>query len=102
MKRKERHHLKENELAQTIVAAKAAFEARKSQLTGLLLLFLVAAAVIGGVNVWRQRDNARAQRLLGDAMVIVNARVIPATAPADQPGKVPEAATMGAVGSYAT
>jgi len=102
MKRKERHHLKENELAHSIAAARGAIEARKGQLTGVLLVLLVIAAVAGGIIVWRQEDNVRAQRLLADAMVTFNARVIPATAAPDQPGEVPAAATFGATGSYAT
>ena len=102
MKRKERHHLKENDLAQTIVAAREVIEARKGQLTGLLLVLLFIAAVVGGIIVWRQGDDARAQQLLADAMVIFNARVIPATATPEAPGEVPAAATIGATGSYAT
>jgi len=102
MKRKERHHLKENELAHTIAAARAAIEARKGQLTGILLALLVIAAAVGGVTVWRQEDDARAQQLLAEAMVAFNARVIPATTAPEQPGEVPAAATIGATGSYAT
>jgi tetratricopeptide (TPR) repeat protein len=102
MKRKERHHLKENDLAQTIVAAREAIEARRGPLTGVLLALLVVAAVVGGIIVWRQGDDARAQQLLGDAMVALNARVIPASTTPGQPGEVPAAATIGATGSYAT
>ena len=102
MKRKQRHHLKENELAQTIVAARQALIARRRQVTGILLALLVIAVVVGGVSMWGQGDNTRAQRLLADAMVIFNARVIPATPTSDAPGAVPAAATIGATGSYAT
>ena len=102
MKRKQRHHLKENELAQTIVAARQALIARRRQVTGILLALLVIAVVVGGISMWGQEDNTRAQRLLADAMVIFNARVIPATPTSDAPGAVPAAATIGATGSYAT
>ena len=102
MKRKERHHLKENDLAQTLVAARQAVEARRGMLTGILLAVLLGAVVIGGFIVWQQEDDARAEQMLADAMVAFNARVIPAnTAPA-APGEVPAAATLGATGSYAT
>jgi tetratricopeptide (TPR) repeat protein len=100
MKRKERHHLKENELAQSIIAARAAIEARQRQLTILLVVFLVIAVGVGGVAYWRQRTESQAQQLLGDAMSVLNARVIPPTATSTQPGEVPAAATFGAVGSY--
>jgi tetratricopeptide (TPR) repeat protein len=102
MKRKERHHLKENELAQTILAARGALEARKGRLTALLVAALVIGAIVAGITLWRQRDNVRAQQLLADAMVTLNARVVPATVSDAEPGKVPAAATMGAIGSYPT
>jgi tetratricopeptide (TPR) repeat protein len=102
MKRKERHHLKENDLAQTLVAARDAIEQRKSLLTGTLLAVLLGAVVIGGIVVWQQEDDARAEQMLADAMVTFNARVIPPSATPAQPGEVPAAATLGATGSYAT
>ena len=102
MKRKERHHLKENDLAQTLVAARQAMEARRGMLTGVLLAALLGAVVIGGIIVWQQEDDARAEQMLADAMVTFNARVIPASTTPAQPGEVPAAATLGATGSYAT
>ena len=102
MKRKERHHLKENDLAQTLVAARDAIEQRKSLLTGTVLTVLLGAVVIGGIVVWQQEDEARAEQMLADAMVTFNARVIPPSAAPAQPGEVPAAATLGATGSYAT
>jgi tetratricopeptide (TPR) repeat protein len=102
MKRKERRHLKENDLAQTILAAREAIEQRRSLVTGTLLAVLLGAVVIGGIVVWQQEDDARAEQLLADAMVTFNARVIPPSATPAQPGEVPAAATLGATGSYAT
>ncbi|MBI4266314.1 MAG: tetratricopeptide repeat protein [Acidobacteria bacterium] len=102
MKRKERHHLKENELAQSIIAARAALETRKKQLTVALTVILVVGAGIGGSVAWQRQIDARAQALLADAMVTFNAQVIPVSANADAPGEVPAAATLGAVGTYAT
>ena len=102
MKRKERHHLKENDLAQTLVAARQAVEARRGMLTGILLAVLLGAVVIGGFVVWQQEDDARAEQMLADAMVTFNARVIPAGTTPAEPGEVPAAATLGAAGSYAT
>src|SRR5919108_944401 len=102
MKRKERRHLKENDLAQTILAAREAIEQRKNLLTGTLLAVLLGAVVIGGIVVWQQEDDARAEQMLADAMVTFNARVIPPSTTPSQPGEVPAAATLGATGSYAT
>jgi tetratricopeptide (TPR) repeat protein len=102
MKRKERHHLKENDLAQTLLAAREAIDQRRSLLTNTLLAVLLGAVVIGGIVVWQQEDDARAEQLLADAMVTFNARVIPPSTTPAQPGEVPAAATLGATGSYAT
>lgn len=102
MKRKERHHLKENELAQTIGAARQAIEARKGQFAGLLLAIVVIAAIVSGVMVWMGRTDARAEQLLGEAMVIFNAPVIPVTTSPDRPGDIPAAAAIGAEGSFVT
>jgi tetratricopeptide (TPR) repeat protein len=102
MKRTERRHLKENDLAQTLMAAREAIDARRGQLTGVLLAVLLGAVVIGGIIVWQQEDDARAEQMLADAMVTFNAAVIPASNTPAQPGEVPAAATLGATGSYAT
>ncbi len=102
MKRAERHHLKENELAHTIAAAREGLIARKGQLTAVLLAVVVVAAIVAGISAWQGQDDVRAEQLLADAMVIFNARVVPATADAETPGEVPAAATIGAIGSYST
>ncbi len=102
MKRKERHQLKGNELAEMIVAARTGFEANQSRLALILLIVVVAAAVVGGVTVWRRNTDARAEQLLADAMVAFNARVVPVSANPTQPGEVPAAASIGATGSFST
>ncbi len=102
MKRAKRHQLKENELANTIAAAREGLIARKEQVTSILLGVVVIAAIIAGILAWQQQDDARAEQLLADALVIFNARVIPATVQSETPGEVPAAATIGATGSYAT
>jgi len=102
MKRTERHHLKENDLAQTLTAVSTELAARKTLIVGGVLALLVVAGVVGGINVWRRGDETQAERLLADAMVAFNAPVVPATSAASQPGDVPAAATLGATGSFAT
>jgi tetratricopeptide (TPR) repeat protein len=102
MKRKERHQLKENELAEMIAAARETFAANQSRLGLIVLILAVAGAVVAGIVAWRANTDARAEQLLGDAMVTLNARVIPVTAEPSQPGEVPAAASIGATGSFAT
>lgn len=102
MKRKARHQLKENELAQMLATTRETLAARKGQLTLILLIVLVAGAAVGGITVWRQRNTSRAEQLLADAMVAFNARVVPVTAEPAAPGEVPAAATIDATGSFSS
>ena len=102
MKRKQRHQLKENEFAHAIVKAGQTMAERGRQLGLIALAALVIVGVIVGINAWRQRGNADAERMLADAMVTFNARVVPVSAESTQPGEVPAAASIGATGSYAT
>lgn len=98
MKRKERHHLKENELANSLNATREFVEARRGQLAGLVIVLIVAG--IFGISMWRRQGSVASEQALADAMVTMNARVIPPSATGAQPGEVPAAATLGAVGSY--
>lgn len=103
MKRKERHHLKENELAHSIRAAREFVGTRQREVTGLLVVLLLMAIAIVGITVIRQRTQARAQSVLTDALVVLNARVVPATPQqGQQPGELPPAATIGATGTFFT
>jgi TolA-binding protein len=102
MKRTQRHQLKENELAQTLIAAREAIEKRKALLTWITMALILVLLIGGGVMTWRRQTSSRAEALLADAMVTFNARVVPATASPETPGEVPAAATLGAAGSYAS
>jgi tetratricopeptide (TPR) repeat protein len=102
MKASERHRLKENELAHSLSAAREYLEPRRKQIGGVVVVIVLIVAAIVGITIIRGRTTADAQRMLADAMVALNARVVPASAPADQPGEVPAAAQLGAEGSFAT
>src|SRR5688572_21264186 len=101
MKRKERHHLKENELVHTLSAAREFVEPRKRQITGVLIAILLMAAAIAGIVIVRQGMQSQGQDLLAEAMVALNARVVPAGTPGGQ-DDVPAAAALGATGTFAT
>jgi tetratricopeptide (TPR) repeat protein len=103
MKRKERQHLKENELVQTLAAARDFVDRRKSLLTTAVLIAIIAGAVIAGVVIFRSREDSRGADLLAQAKVALDARVVPlgAEAGGDQ-GSLPAAATIGATGSFPT
>jgi len=100
MKTKERHQLKENELAEMLATARENFEKHKRVLSGVLLVVLVAGAVVAGIFAWQGQTEARAAQLLGEAMVTFNARVVPVTAQPEAPGEVPAAASIGATGTF--
>lgn len=102
MKTRERHQLKENELAGMIAAARETFDRYKRPVSGLLLVLVVGGAVAAGVFAWRGQSDARAEQLLGEAMVTFNARVVPVTAQPEAPGEVPAAAAIGATGTFSS
>jgi tetratricopeptide (TPR) repeat protein len=100
MKRIERRHLKDNELANSLATVRETIEPHRKSLTmGLVVLVLVVIAVLG-INMIRQRTQSRGQELLAQAMVALNARVVPATP--GTPGDLPAAAQFGATGTFAT
>lgn len=101
MKRQERHHLKENELIHSIEATREFVDTRKREI-GIVVIAVLAIVAVGvGVAWYRQSSQSRGVELLADAMVALNARVVPAGA---QPGgeDIPAAASLGATGSFAT
>jgi tetratricopeptide (TPR) repeat protein len=99
MKRIERHRLKENELARTIRVTREFVKRRRRLITGALVAVVVGIAVMAGVSFVRQRQQARGQELLAEAMVALNARVVPVGA---QGGEVPAAASLAATGTFPT
>ena len=75
MKTSERHRLKENELSQVLGGASARFQENRS--TYGLALGILALVVVAGIGywAWTTRSENRAQALLGDAIVIMQAPV---------------------------
>jgi TolA-binding protein len=99
MKAKERHHLKENELAHQLAVAGEFIERRRRQIgIALLVLFLIGVAM-AGIFIVRQRTQARANDLLAEAMVVLDAPVVPNT-PADPNSPTPPAAAMQGTGTF--
>jgi len=75
MKRTERHHLKENELAHMAASARATFEEKGSQLK-LIAIAVGAVLIIGiGYAFWSGRTQGRAGSMLAEAMAVQDARV---------------------------
>ena len=100
MKRQERRHLKENELAHSIVVAREYLEPRSGQVKGLIgavIGLLVVALVIVLV---RQNSTSKSEQLLADALVALNARVIPTTDA--EAADLPASAQLGSTGTFST
>lgn len=101
MKRQERHHLKENELIHSIEATRDFVESRKREIGMGVIVVLVIVAVGVGAMFYRQRSQSRGVELLAEAMVAMNARVVPAGAQGTGED-IPASASLGATGSFAT
>jgi len=100
MKRIERRHLKENELAHTLASAREFVEPRRKQITTAIVVIVLLVVAVLAVTMIRQRTQSRGRELLAQAMVALNARVVPATAAKE--GDLPAAAQFGATGTFAT
>ena len=97
MKSKERHKLKENEFARTVVHARELVQSRGRDFASLAVVAIVALLIAGGYGWWRQSRNAKANTLLAAALTVEEAPVIAPTAPA--PGSpIP----VQQAGTYAT
>lgn len=100
MKRIERKHLKENELERTLAAARGYIEPRQRALQMVALIVGVFIVAIVGFGIWRQRAQGDSERALAEAMVALNAPVVPAGVEGFE--GVPAAAQIGATGTFAT
>jgi tetratricopeptide (TPR) repeat protein len=91
MKRTERHHLKENELAVSLRHAQATAQRYRRQITWGTLAALVIVAAGVGYTVWRGRVNGQSREQLAAALAIAQAPVTPpappgVSTPPPQPG----------------
>jgi TolA-binding protein len=77
MKRAERHHLKDNELAKAAATARHVVDERRSAVMGIVIAIAVVAAAAMGYFAWTARVSARAHTLLADALAVDEARVGP-------------------------
>jgi outer membrane protein assembly factor BamD (BamD/ComL family) len=75
MKRTERRHLKDNELANLANRAQQVFEERSSQLTYLIAAVVVVLVGVIGYVAWNGSVQGRAGALLAEAITIEEARV---------------------------
>lgn len=100
MKRIERKHLKEDELAHTLRVAREFVEPRQQLLKQVGLAAIVVLVVVVAYGFWRERTDSRGQKELAEAMVALNAEVVPVGVQGAD--GVPAAASLGATGTFAT
>ncbi|HZI30327.1 MAG TPA: tetratricopeptide repeat protein, partial [Gemmatimonadaceae bacterium] len=100
MKRIERKHLKENELAHQLESVRSYLEPRSNSLTKIALFVLVALVAVVVISLWRQRNASRGEEALAQAMVALNAQVVPTGVEGVE--GLPAAAQVGATGTFAT
>jgi TolA-binding protein len=85
MKRSERHHLKENEVALYVAQLRERYAEHRATLTAGVAAVVVVAVALGGYIYWRARADARASAMLAEGMRIEQSQVAPPAAP-PQPG----------------
>jgi TolA-binding protein len=91
MKRSERHRLKENEVALSVVRVREQFEEHKREIIGIGALVCAIIVVVGGFFWWRHHNDSQARAMLVDAMAVEQAQVVPPPAP-PAPGQPANAA----------
>ena len=99
MKRIERKHLKEDELAHTLRVAREYVEPRQAMLRKIGIGALVLVVVGVGYGVWSEWNSSRGQEELAEAMVALNAEVVPAGV--EGAGGIP-AAALAPTGTFST
>ena len=100
MKTTERRHLKENELVHSIESAREFLETRQRSIAGAVVGLVVVALAVVGFMVYRNQTQSRGSQLLADAMVAMNARVVPTGTTGEE--NLPAGATLGATGTFST
>lgn len=80
MQRTERHHLKENELAQIVAGASDAIGERRGPILGGIAAVVVIAIAVGAYMSWTGRAESQAHAKLAAALAIEEARIGPPAA----------------------
>jgi TolA-binding protein len=100
MKRKERHHLKKNPVAEFISSTQRFLDVHARRITTVLVVAAVVVIAAAAILAVRQQTASRADRLLAEALVALSAEVIPTGTRGE--ADVPAAAQFGATGAFAT
>jgi predicted negative regulator of RcsB-dependent stress response len=85
MKAQERHHLKKNEFVSTVAAATSWYRENQTTFMAGVLAVLVVVVAASGYFWWQHRNQEQAGSLMGVAMTIYQAPIVP---PSSVPGAV--------------
>jgi tetratricopeptide (TPR) repeat protein len=88
MKRTERQHLKENELRAFAVQARDTIDARRREMTTIIVAAVVVGALAIGYFVWREHVQTKVHALLAQAIAVKDARIGPPPAPGSPAGSL--------------
>lgn len=99
MKQSERHHLKDNELANTVASVLG--PRQREVVTGVVVVVVLLVVVVAGLAL-RQRMQNRRQGALADAMVVLDAPVQPPAPAMPAAGTRPATPETQAPGTYPT
>lgn len=91
MKAQERHHLKQNEFAVTTAKLASTLAGSRDRLLMVVGAVVLVGAIVGGYFFIRNQKNDAANALLGAALTIDNAQVVPAPT---LPGATQQAGTF--------
>jgi tetratricopeptide (TPR) repeat protein len=80
MKSTERHRLKQNELTAFTRRAADVVDERRREITGILIVIIVASAAWIAYSFWRARTDGKAHVLLAEALIAQQARIGPPAA----------------------
>jgi len=101
MKRSERHHLKENELATSVARAKETFEEKKREIIAGAIVVAAILGAVGGYFYWRSQVDSASRAMLSEALAVADAPVVPASPAPGGPG-TPTPPPAPPPGSYLT
>jgi TolA-binding protein len=88
MKAQERHHLKQNEFVHTVASATGWYRDNQGKFVGIVVGALALVVVVSGYFWWQNKNQEQAGSLLGVAMTIYQAPIVP---PSSVPGAVQQA-----------
>jgi TolA-binding protein len=78
MKAQERHHLKQNEFAETTARVVAYLQANRTRVVGIAVAAVVVLAAGAGYFFWQKRQSNVAGALYGEASAVLQAQIAPA------------------------